>query len=144
MRRPAKIVPQLMTVADAVSAAFSIIEELADEVQEVVDNASGTNREYTQRIQTLGDTAETLQNYSEPAVDEKLADIEVTVHLVQKRNPSRGDRRDEACAMLATVIAELGEIEDGNENKELAEDLSSELSDAQDSWESVEFPGMYG
>ena len=128
------------TVDDAIRSAFSIIEDLANEVREVVDNAADTNFASTQRIQTLEETADTLEQHTEADVPDALQAIEVTVVTVVKRRQSRADRRDEACSYLAAVIDLLNEREDDTE----AEELAGELQEIQDEWEGAEFPGMYG
>ena len=128
------------TIEDAISTAFSIIEDLANEVREVVDNAADTNFASTQRIQTLEETADTLENTDEPTVPPGLHALEVTVVTFVKRRQSRADRRDEACAYLAAVIELLQEREDDAE----AEELAGELENIQGEWDGAEFPGMYG
>ena len=123
-----------------------LVEELAHagaELHLVVDGVSGTNLENTARIQTLGETADTLEGAYEPTVPDSLKEVEVSVTLVVKRRQSRGDRRDEACSYLAAVISMLEDSEEWSEHQD-AVDLISELTDIQGEWENAEFPGMFG
>jgi|SRR5215831_11280017 len=145
------------TIADAVSYAYSELEELGNEVREVVDNASGTNRENTGRIQTLGETADTLESISDPTIDEELGKVEVTYHEMLPRSRrhglSRGDRRDNATGALDAVIQVLEEMEEvqsafkgADQNKDETDyrGLIEDLERMKDEAESAEFPGMYG
>ena len=128
-----------MTLEEAVGSAYSMIEDLANEVREVVDAAADTNFASSQRIQTLEETADTLENASEPTVPDELSKLEVTVGVMRGVR-SRNDRRNEACSYIACVVDVLREREDDT----AAEELADELEEAQNEWENVEFPGMYG
>lgn len=142
------------TIADAISYAHSELASLAEECREVVDNASGTNRENTQRIQTLGETADTLEGIDEPDVDDTIGKFEVTYHeqLARSRRHglSRGDRRDNAVQALDASIQVLQEKMEDEEKKKDDEEgpdyqtLIDDLERMKDDAESVEFPGMYG
>jgi hypothetical protein len=149
----AKIQAVNSTIVDAVSNACSELQSLAEEIREVVDNASGTPRENTQRIQTLDETASTLENISEPEVDEKIAQLAVTYteSLPSGRSGlSRNDRRNNAVNMLDAAIEmlnkkseEWSEGEGGTEEYPY-QDLIDDLENMKGEAEAVEFPGMYG
>jgi methyl-accepting chemotaxis protein len=143
---------RITTLGAAVGDAFSLLESLAEEVREVVDNASD-GLSQTQRIQTLEETASTLENLQEPEVPEWLRGTEVTyVEQVQKdkrRGPSRAARCENATRMLraaqevVTQRLEAQEAQVESEAEEVQELLDS-ISNAADDAESAEFPGMYG
>lgn len=166
-----KNVPKAGTLANVVSEAISIISELSDEIREVVDGASGTARESTQRIQTLDETAGTLEQYvDEPSIPDHLSELQVTYFEFQKKKASRADRRDNAASLLDGVIGTLQEYidkeeldlttvseEDGDGEEvtskiedeargriEEASTLLDELDNIKGEIEGVEFPGMYG
>jgi|SRR5262245_47261365 len=138
------------TIADALSAAYSGWNDLAEEVREVVDNASGTNRENTQRIQTLDETASTLEEISEPDVSEEIGKLEFIYRdMVMGRKTSRRDRCDNSVSIVESVIQELQTISDDWDEQHKDEDnpytdLINELEEAKGSAENCEFPGMYG
>ena len=134
-----------MSVADAVSYAYGEISSLAEEIREVVDKASGTNRENTGRIQTLGDTADTLENCQEPDIPESLQAIEISFYIAEKRKMSRGLRRDNAIEAMQAVIDAAWTYDEANPDSEddisgFIDSLENDRSEA----EGVEFPGMMG
>ncbi|OXE37509.1 MAG: hypothetical protein CGW95_00935 [Phenylobacterium zucineum] len=138
-----------MQVADAVSYAYGIIEELASECREVVDNASGTPRENTQRIQTLDETAGTLENQQEPEVLDTERRVKFQVHPDKRRGLSRQKRLDNAISAIEAVIADMDELiealpEDDEEARPAAESLRDDLDNTLGEVQGVEFPGMYG
>lgn len=146
------------SVGDAISGACSDLASLAEECREVVDNVSGTPLENTQRNQTMGETADTLEGISEPDVDDaRLNEIMVSWQEIMprsKRAPlSRSDRRDNACAALDAALNALTEKKDALEeadktaNDELLDVIDSLITDVEqikDEAEGVEFPGMRG
>lgn len=142
------------TLMDAVADGYSIIEDLASEVREVVDNASGTNFENSQRIQTLSETADALEGQSEPdcPLPEDLRSKTVSVPSSLKKRQSRSDRRDDAVTNLQAAIDQIQDRLDEMAEGESVPDgdvydleqYRDELQSAVDDWESAEFPGMYG
>ena len=131
------------TIANAVSYGCGELSSLAEELREIVDNASGTNRENMPRIQALGEAADTLEGIEEPTVEENvgLIAIEYTEQLPRsaKRGLSRADRRDNGVNAIDACLQLLVEVE-GDEHQTLIEDLEF----IKDSAEGVEFPGMFG
>lgn len=154
-----KSVQQEASVSDAVSIAFSYLEDLAGECREVVDNAS-ENLANTQRIQTLGETADALESFSEPEVPEVFESHRVKFTEQQKRNPSRASRCGNAVAALQAVVDACEEriqelekiladpeyvVTPGREAEhEALETLRDACQEAIDAAEACEFPGMYG
>ena len=119
-------------IDSAISDFYSELEELAGECREVVDGAEGGRAE-TQRIQTLGDTADTLEQVStpdEPDYPKEVAEIKVEFyHQVprsKRQQCSRAVRRDNASAGASAAINELREwcdtqeeaLDEGRKNDE--------------------------
>jgi cytochrome P450 len=138
-----KTTERTMPIADAVSYAYGELESLAEECREVVDNAEG-GLANTQRIQTLDETASTLEGITEPDVEEEVGKLEIKFHEQQPASKSKGlsrnSRRDNAVAALDAAIQHLTDAEKHDDYQDLIDDLERIKDDA----ESVEFPGMYG
>lgn len=152
MARSRKSHQQTTSVADAIGHAWSEIQSLAEEVREIVDNASGTGLENTQRIQTLGETADVLEGLDEPEVPDALDGTTVSfseqLPTRRDRGLSRAARASNAeSAISAAAEAARAWLEETNEEsdayaavEQLADDLESAASDLS----SAEFPGMFG
>jgi hypothetical protein len=139
-----KVVSREETLGDAIDSAFEELTELASECREVVDNAEGGLAE-TERIQTLGATADTLENFSEPPdVPDELSEIKVAYELPKRRYDSRGSRAADACVILTACVSVLVDIKEDDPRHQQAVDLSCELESAASEVEGCEFPGMYG
>ena len=139
--KPAYITRKL-TVADAVSEAYSILEELAGEMREAFDNTPESLQQ-----SAVGEAreaaADALEGLSEPNVLDELGRLEFEyTEPPPKRKQSRRDRRDQATALLSAVIAVVDNVDD--ENADPAVELRDELDDLMSEADSVEFPGMYG
>jgi uncharacterized protein YukE len=125
-------------VVDDIESAFSDLVELRDEVQEIVDGASGSNLENTQRIQTFQETADALSEAdSPPTVPDGLGDIAISygiaVNKNKRRGPSRAARRDNAVAVLQGVMDALADFIDECDKplEEVAGAAIDEFSDEQ-------------
>ena len=147
-----RAVPVSGTVIDLIEAAFSDLEGLRDECQEIVDNAS-EGLSQTQRMQTFEETVDALSFVdSVPDVPEEVQDLLVRFTEDQRKSKShsRATRCCEAINLLACTVEVLNEFvnaqeqEDKNELVEKVEQLISELEDAISYAEGAEFPGMYG
>jgi len=148
------------TVSDAESAIDSL-KELGSECREIVDNASDGLKE-TQRIQTLEETADALEDLDMPDIPEAVAGLSFDYHVQENRRkgrgPSRAVRRDNEVELLSAcqsavdqwVGERIAEIEeeggnpDDHDEVQEAEQFSSELGDIISNAESAEFPGMFG
>jgi ABC-type transporter Mla subunit MlaD len=152
------------TISAAVADGMSELQSLRDEVREVADNASGTALENTQRIQTLSETADTLDSYvdDEPDAPAFLADLPTkytTTHNARKgRGDSRATRHDNAINALRAAADEvaswLEDVEGNTEGK--TEEEREEMKDAAETYKdaieevvdnldgAVEYPGMFG
>lgn len=152
------------TVGSAVADACGVLEELASECREIVDNAGDSGLSQTSRIQTFDQTASDLENVSEPSVPDELSDLEVvytqSVKKSKRKGPSRATRCSNAVSLLEAARdvvqnwidenqdtkqkdADGKELEDDVDTSD-AETLVSEIEDITGSVESCEFPGMFG
>lgn len=141
------------TVAEAVSAGWGEISSLAEEVREIVDNApEGLNQ--TQRIQTLDETANYLENIDEPEVPEALSGVRVEWTQLLPRTARRGLSRADRCsnAVAALEVAATAaqtwmddhEEEEGGEDHDAVLEFLDSVQGAIDDAEAAEFPGMFG
>lgn len=142
------------TVADAVSTAFGVVTELAEEMREAYDNTpeslqgSGVG-------EARGEAADALEYIEEPQIPEALAHIPVSFCALPLSNrASRADRMSdgmryaqEAIDVLQGIIDEhlkeesdtFGELT-AIEIEEVMEQIQGMVDDA----DGVSFPGMYG
>jgi hypothetical protein len=126
-------------LARAVNDAFAKLTELAEECREVVDNApDGLSQ--TQRIQTLDETANALENLEEPSVADELAGIKVSFPTYKTR--SRADRRDASVGIIEACVNALA-LDESDPRFQAASDLRNELENAVSEAECCEFPGMF-
>jgi len=93
----------------ALSEAFEEISNLAEECREVVDTAPDGLRE-TERIQTLGATADTLEEIDRPAVPAALADIEVSYSITLPKRKNRPLSRARRMADAKCIIRVCAEV----------------------------------
>ncbi len=153
-----RAVPVTSSIADAISGGYGDLTELRDEVRDIVDNAPEGLAD-SQRIQTLGETADELDNYadSEPDVPsegiyESLKDAPAhwTENRLKSRSRSRATRRDEAVTMLQAAVDGIQQWMDDQVEAKAdadvsdAQQLMGDVQEAIDSAEGVEFPGMFG
>jgi len=140
------------TLADAVSNGCSELTSLAEEIREVVDNAEGGLAQ-TQRIQTLGETADTLEQISEPTIEGEVAKemVKYAESIPSGRKGlSRRIRCDNAINALDAAIEVLQEKSDnftegeGGSEEDPYKNLLDELEDIKGNAEACEFPGMFG
>jgi hypothetical protein len=139
-RKTAKgAVTRRITVDDAVSGAWAVLEELAGEMREAFDNTP-ENLQQSAVGQAREEAADALENLSQPSVPDGLGDREFEyTYLPLKARASRSERCCDAVAMLQAVVDEL-EDDDGEAATGLRDELDELISEA----EAVEFPGMYG
>ena len=144
------------SVGDAVSSGFGELESLRDEVQEIVNNASGTGLENTSRIQTFEETASSLDGVdSEPDVPAILEGTQVGyIVMVSRRGTSRAVRCSNAVSALQAAVDAANdflEVERGKPEAERRDELideveefSNSVQEVIDNAEGAEFPGMFG
>lgn len=149
-----------ITARSLVEDAYSVIEDLAGEAREIVDGASNTGLENTQRIQTFSETADTLEDLSIPDLPDVFDEVEVVRLPTISNATGRAHRMGEALSDMQLACDEVekwledkkqsGEAatEDEDEKEELDEsEIESAIKDIRDAVnaaEGVEFPGMYG
>lgn len=154
-----KSVSQKMKIADAVSAFYADIEELAMEARDIVENAS-ENLAQTNRIQTFEATADTLEGLQapdEPEWPEVLQAMEVTISVAVPRAKGRATSRSVRCENAASYArAAIDSVREWCDEAEgqaepPSDDVLTELREwcdevegHVDEAEAVEFPGMYG
>lgn len=144
MFRPSiKYTPVDSDIGDAVSYAYSTLEELRDEIQEVVDNmADSPGLAATSRYETLENTAQLLDGAADCAPDlpECLAGIRVNYTENREKKLTRGGRRDNAVNAMDAVISatqdwidmkqgELDALKDGDEDEDSEEDSEETVED---------------
>lgn len=152
--------------ADVVSMGVADLIDLGNEMREWFDNCS-ENLQQSDKMQTVEQTAETLENFDEPDLEDWLGKVrfEHLEHNYTSRQfatRSRATRRDDAVWHLQQVIDHLDKIvDDGfafitddkgvgmqteltSEQLEEIEPLRDELQVIVDEAENAEFPGMYG
>jgi hypothetical protein len=121
--------------------------DLATECREIVDSAPEGLSD-TQRVQTLGETADALEGLEEPDVPAVLSEISVsyvTSLPPRKDRPlSRATRMSDALGVLEACLNALDEIDEEDLRHAAATDLRGELDDAKSEAEGCEFPGMFG
>jgi ParB-like chromosome segregation protein Spo0J len=132
--RKGKLIIRESTIGDVVASAWSELQCLTEEIREAVENVSGTNLENTQRNQTLNETADSLENLSEPSVPAEIAEMKVTYDTAAKGASSRGGRASEIADMLRAC-------QEATES--VAKDFADEMESLIDEIEGLEFPGMY-
>src|SRR5215475_5626595 len=123
-----KIKTVVCTLGDAVSNAMGELQGLAEEIREVVDGAE-CGRAETQRIQTLGETADTLEQISEPEITTDSEIAKIMVEYAEsiptgRRGLSRRTRCDNAINALDAAIEILAIHTDewDEQHKETEED----------------------
>jgi hypothetical protein len=112
------------------------------EVREVVDSAEPP-RDQTQRILTLGETADNLESLDWPDPPPALADLKV-FYTVPSKVKSRADRAEVAASILEECVDELRDIPDTDERYKEAQAFAQELDAISGGIQDCEFPGMFG
>jgi hypothetical protein len=150
------------TVDSLIDDAFSVIEELAGEMREGFDNMEGGNLGSTQKCQTYGETADTLEGVNAPDLPDALNNIKVIRYPSTSKSTGRAHRASEASSDLnlaadaieewVTDKREMLDERDDDDNEETEEELdldgldslAEELRNAASELEGCEFPGMFG
>lgn len=140
---------ETQSIESAVSAAFSDIEGLKDELQEWYDNLP-QGPQNGSKGDMLQEAIGALEGDSEPTVPSEVGSFDVTYNVTTGARLSRADRRDNAVAALSAVasyienyLSEMDEDEAEGGTDEL-ETFKTECEEAVSNWEGVEFPGMFG
>ena len=156
-----KQVREKFTVGDGLDA--SEIESLRDEMQEWVDNMSGTALENTSRYQMAEEAVSQLDRVDDIGIDdiwdavnntecltEDLKNLEYEVILFKvksrRQHPSRTYRLSNAISAINGAIECLREFLEPYESDEVSEVRAAidEVESVVQELDGVEFPGMYG
>src|SRR5215470_3705589 len=118
-----KVVPVTqieLTIGDAVSTGFSMLEELGGEMREVFDNMPESLQ--TSPVgEARNEAADALENISEPTVPDNLTELKFQyLEFRHKRYVSRSARRDEAVSYLEQVKSFLEELDSSSEDADKA------------------------
>jgi hypothetical protein len=143
--------PEHTKIEDAISTAFGIFTELSEEMRDWYDNMPESFQN-ADKGSTVDESASTLENLSEPSIDDEirkvLETLSDTTSLPLKRRASRADRRDYAVGLLSnskqTIEDFLGEQDDAYDHRDNLDTLVNDLDEAISEADNVEFPGMYG
>lgn len=143
---------------DAISLAFSDLEELQGEMSEWRDSLEEklSHTEKYDRVSEAADVLDDAISYQPDSID--WPDIRVTYQQgkkASKKSPyPRWLRRDNATTILGAAAdalqGHINNIEDGDPVDDMddriteLEEVVSQLTDAADLANGVEFPGMYG
>lgn len=144
------------TIEEAVQDAISEVESLRDEMNEWRDNIE-ERFGGTEKYERVSEAADQLDNVQEIDIPESLREMKVTVvsqRKSSKKSPyPRWLRLQNAIEALGAVRSLLEEgtenslIEDDQKKIDLTDDveqLMTDVGDAIDNLEGVEFPTMFG
>lgn len=147
------------TAEEFLGDATSMVEELRDEMQEGLDNMSGTNLESTGKYSTYEEAVSALEDIclSLDGVElpESVATVPLETREERQRSLSRARRLGNAEALLNAAIQALtdaiGELEEKDSLTDDEQGTLQSLEEAMDSIQSavdgcgsVDFPGFYG
>ena len=146
-----KMTTRTTTLGAAIADAFSVIDELQQELQDWMDNMP-ENLQQSEKASQLQEAIDGLTQSNEPEVPEgsELAEREVKYTSSLGKRASRSDRRHDACAMiqgamdLLTALVEAAEKDGRDDDAQELQTLNDELQQAYDEWDAVEFPGARG
>lgn len=151
-------------ISDGISQAFGEIEDLGSSMREWFDNCN-ENLQQSDKMQTVEQTADTLEGLSEPDLPDWLTPensdegprfdhVEANITPLAYSRRSRATRCSDVCSLLQNIVDALLEIEEAEEGKKEKEKnqekidecstLRDELENAISELEGCEFPGMYG
>lgn len=140
-----------ISIADAVSEVFGEFTELGEELRGWYDNMP-EGPQSGDKGSEVDQAASDMEGIDEPDVPTDLQQIMLKFPPQSGRAPrSRADRRDAALYTLEQVLSELERALEGNMTiggvvipagiKAEVEQLKTELDDAKDKAEAVDFPG---
>ena len=131
-----------MSVAKAVTGAYSELVALGEECRGVVDNAPPGISE-TQRIQTLDQTASELEGLEAPDVPDTIGGIVLQIPI-GTRPRSRAERAAAASEELQAVVKALEAIPENDDRYDDARELLPGVQEVIDVLDGgIEFPRMF-
>jgi hypothetical protein len=125
------------TLLDLLADVYSEMDSLREELQEWLDNMP-ENLQNGSKADELREAIDQIEGVQEIECPKSLEKINVTWVARTKMRKSRAERRDDCLAALDAAIQILIERDKADE-----ESLQSELQDAHDEYEAVDFPGMH-
>lgn len=149
-----KIQKETATILQAIDDSFSEIDMLRDEMEEWQGKMEGTNLESTNKYEQVTEAVDALSNFDRPDIPESLykllennVQVEYSILVPYKgRGLSRASRLSNAVVALEAVVQKLEEISEGiedDEKKSEAQGYLTDLNNAKDEVEFIDFPGMY-
>lgn len=145
--------PRTMTVVDAVSEAWGIIEELGEEMEDWRANMED-KFSTTDKYSRVEEAAQTLQGESEPTEPDSDTVKAITVTIQdpkpRRRSYSRADRLSQATSLLEACEGALDEFASSDDPKTSEDDASeadsykNDIETLRNNVEGVDFPGMFG
>lgn len=131
-----------------VESAFSEIETLASEMRETFDNMDGAGMGHLDKCERAGEAADALEQVSAVEPPECVADVAISwseqVQRRRGRGPSREVRLSNAVALLQAAIEAANEADLVEDDADARDEFVTELENAVEIVEGVEFPGMFG
>jgi hypothetical protein len=140
--RKVKLVEHTAEIGNAIHLVLEDLEELKSHCREVVESAP-ENLQASERIQTLENSADQLEDLCTPEVSDDLGRMSVTYSLPKRRYASREARAPDATTILEACTKALARVPDGDEHHANAQTLIVDLQSAIDAVEGCEFPGAY-
>ena len=137
------------TVAGMIEDGILDLQELAAEMRQWADNLE-ENFSHTEKYQSVGDAADTLEDVEKVEVPAFLSELNATAVLDTRKRPSRSTRRYNAVARLQAALEAVARVEGcpqihmTDDQRDELDQLMDSLHETIDAAESVEFPGMYG
>lgn len=134
------------SIEDAVQEAMSEVESLRDEMSEWRDNME-EKLSHTEKYERVSECADNLDNVQEIDIPDEYRETKITV--ISQRKSSRKSpyprwlRLQNAVGALTAAKDVLEEMED-DDAEGVRDQFVSDLGDAIDNLEGVEFPGMFG
>jgi len=144
----AKSIVKTMTVGDAISSAYSVVEELAGEMREWYDNMPA-NLQGGSKGSEVSEIADALEDVSEPDVPACAADLPVTVtEPVTSKKQSRANRMSIAVRYAEAVVEVLEDLDEegddwSDDDKQAIEACVQEVQAMVDEIQDVNFPSAF-
>src|SRR5512135_2985576 len=112
MGKTSKWVTVKTTVGDAISTAYSIIEDLAAEMRDAYDNTP-ESLQSSAVGEARGEAADTLEGIDQPDVPKKLSELPLEFKLIPlKRHASRSDRLDDGLEYARAAVEAMDALLD--------------------------------
>lgn len=148
-----KMITREGTLDGIVSDAFGTFQTLRDEIAEWRDNLESNGMEHLPKYEQVSECADALDGFcdEEPTMPETTLG-EMTLKWEEsgrKKSNSRASRLSDAVEDIRRVVEHIQEYLEAHQDDPIDEDgawdqYASDLQNAIDEAEAVEFPGMFG